>query len=525
MLFFRIIIERHLIEYMFTKLLSWYGKKTVAAVIAVVLLLLFLGFQTEEPADEMTTIAPLVGVRLATAESLASQNSLSLIGAVRSASEATLLNERGGTVTRVAVGLGAAVLPGQILVEFSNASERAALLQAEGVYEAALASQQSSAVGVVEAETRRDSAIQSALLAGDASYATVGDVLYNTVDVLYSSPTNLIFGVRVGGTNKTQFLLEERKSFKVIIQEWLLEKPTENTLESVLTYLNLSRTHTERLLHLVDTFILVTNDTDTLTSFTESEQATIITSLAIARERLSGTLTALDGASTSLRNADEALTRATILGGTTDRSAAEAQVKQALGTLRAAQANYEKTLLRSPIRGTVNQLDATVGAYVNAFTPVVTVANNEALEVVTYVNDTEKESLFIGDSLALDAVATGTVVAIAPAIDSATKKTEVRIGVSAGQLTNGQTVRITKTGDIVLPTDKPIMIPLTAIRFENTTAHVFKVTDGLLTKHVVETGPVRGSTITITSGLTAREEFVIDARGLTAGTEVTTLSN
>jgi RND family efflux transporter MFP subunit len=234
-----------------------------------------------------------------------------------------------------------------------------------------------------------------------------------------------------------------------------------------------------------------------------------------------GTKSAIAAAQVGLKSAKDAGTRATISTSVSSVPAADAQIKQALGSLRAAQANYAKTVLRTPISGTVNSLNIKQGDFINSFVKVAEVANNNALEIVTFISDKQRDILSVGDIVFIENEYEGRISQIAPAIDSATRKTEVRITTENTNIKNGETVTITK--EIAASSTQSIVvnIPLTAVKFEIKDGFVFDVVDGKLVQKPVKLGTIRGNSVEIVEGLSATDTFVVDARGLLAGSEVT----
>src|SRR5690606_25450209 len=111
------------------------------------------------------------------------------------------------------------------------------------------------------------------------------------------------------------------------------------------------------------------------------EKSALQASFLSARNSLASLRQTLISARTSIETAKERLIQAQIAATNGTVSAADAQVKQALGTLRAAQAQYAKTIIRTPIAGTVNRIDVKAGDFVTAFTPIATIANNNALTI------------------------------------------------------------------------------------------------------------------------------------------------
>jgi multidrug efflux system membrane fusion protein len=191
--------------------------------------------------------------------------------------------------------------------------------------------------------------------------------------------------------------------------------------------------------------------------------------------------------------------------------------------LQSAQAQLAKTILRTPIAGTVNDVSVNTGDFIGGFTQVAEVANNGSLEVVFFVTEQEALTLQVGQTITINGQATGSIVSIAPAVNQATQKTEVRATVSDQSLTNGAnvTVRPVAATETTM-VDDTIWLPINAVRFTASEGAVFVIENGVLELVPVSLGAIRGSTVEITSGISQTDAVVSDARGLTPGQAVTT---
>jgi len=226
-----------------------------------------------------------------------------------------------------------------------------------------------------------------------------------------------------------------------------------------------------------------------------------------------------------LQAAQAALNKSQLGGTLSEVSSANAQVKQALGSLRAAQANYNKTILRSPIAGVVNSLAIQTGDFVSGFQTVAEVANNDALEITTFVGQSDRALLEAQQEVRIEGGILGVVSAIAPAVNTATGKIEVQIQSTSPDLLNGDTVIITLDSQVDATGDTTIQVPLTAVNSLLQPVWVYSVTDNVLVAHDVTIGPVRDVYIEILSGITPDMEIVVDARGLNEGERVTVVTN
>ena len=468
---------------------------------------------------------PLPIVTLTSGAAEAGNVSLRTIGTVRAFSSGDITAERGGRVVSVPVTLGQTVVAGQVIAQLENAAERAAVTQAEGALAAAEAaarqSIQQNDSGVRNAETGLRTAENGVISAIQASFNTANNTLLTTVDQFYSNPLGLSPGIRISGTD-TSYLRSERIAFQDIIEEWRADAQITTYNSDSLTILADAEAHTERLLQVVDHLIAATTQADSNDTLAGQPVTSFTPALTAERAALVNSLQNLRAAQIALTQAEEARRRAEIGDTSGGAALSEAQVQQARGALEAARVNLAKTTLRSPVAGTVNALNVRTGDFINPNAQVATVANNTALEVVTFINPSERALIAIGESVQIDGVATGTVVAIAPAVDATTRKIEVRIALAGTpDIQNGDTVTVTAAPTTAVTSDV-MTLPLTAIRFADTDGFVFVVTpENRLTTVPVTLGGVRGSSIVVTGGIGATDGVVADARGLADGDTVT----
>lgn len=502
-----------------------YQKKPIVrgAALVVVVFFVALGIRSTNNVESIPDAEqPKPLVEISSANSLNGGEVISLLGTVRAFTEAKITAERGGRVVAVNTKLGARVSAGQTIAVLENASERAAVLQAEGVYEAALAASAQSGVGVTDAENNLRNARNAAVSAGKSAYNTTNGIVLNSVDQFFSSPNGTLPGLRIDGKGFTGTLNQERVAYQALLPSWQSEVNALTINSDLVSGLEKSRANVSRTIVLLDTFLNIFNLQDANGRYSDAELQSFSSSFTTLRSTLLSTQASLDNSITSLQSAEDALSRAKISASGGTSSAADAQIKQALGSLRSAQANLAKTILRTPISGTVNSLDLQSGDFVTSFQQVAVVANNAALEIVTYVGDSELNQIAVGEKVLIEGKYEGLIVQIAPAIDEQTRKTEVRIAVEGTEISNGDTVRVTKQSTETVATQSTVIwVPLTAIKFNESDGYTFVVEDGKLIKKDVVIGSIRGTNVQIIEGLSAQDEFVVDVRGLTEGDEVT----
>lgn len=507
---------------MLNRLYSWYGKKTVWAVAAVVLILVVSGIVVAQNANQNgdATEEQLPVVKVATVQEIASKDSITLIGTVRAVDEAQLQSEVGGRVTSVTVALGDYVQAGQILGQQENAAQRAAVLQAQGAYEAALASAQQGSVSIDEAQNAVTSAKNSLIAADKSAYTTASGVLLNTIDDFFANPESTLPGLRISGKAYTQTLNAERYALNQTMQSWKMQTNTATVNSNVQQHAQIAQENIKRVLTIVDILIELVNAEDTTTTLNGVAIESYNAILLADRTSLNSALTSLQSGITTLNASQEALNKAQIGGGSQESSVANAQVKQALGSLRAAQANLEKTIFRTPIAGTINALSVHVGDYIGAFTNVAKVANNNALEISTFVGETDLNRITVGQTVVIEGNYEGVVTNVAPGIDTATQKSEVKIATETSELTNGDTVSIVLTAENLENQIDTLLLPITAIKFNAENGSVYTVEEQVLVAHEVTLGKLKGSFIEVHDGVDPSFEIVLDARGLSAGAKV-----
>jgi RND family efflux transporter MFP subunit len=508
---------------MLNKLYKWYGKRTVVAVIVVLIVIIAVGLSSQAEPNEVVEDASsknFPAVTVSTPAMEAGSTQISLIGKVRAANEAMIVSESSGKVTSVNAKLGQKVANGQILIQLENQSERAALLQAEGVYEAAVAGSAQADIGVGQAEIQMESALKTAKTASQNSYSTANSVVLNNLDDFFINPTTGIIGIRLSGVGNTEFLNNERKAFRDMLPKWRKSSIALKDVADAYEKLEISTEYTNRVLNMVDIFTFIVNDSRGNKNFTITQENSYKQNLASARTQLVASLTALDNAITSLDSAKESLKSTAISASGSETSLADAQIKQALGALRSTQSNFNKTIIRTPISGTVNALDIKLGQYIGTNEEIASIANNSKIEIITYVSDKERALISVGDEVEIEGGTTGKIILIAPAVDSQTRKIEVRITSDDDSLLIGDTVRLTSSKDVVTLSIE-VRIPLTALKFSSADSSIFTVSeDNTLVSVPVTLGEIYGSETVVLSGMDINTEFVVDARGRNTGEEV-----
>lgn len=528
-------------------------RKFALLVGTILLIIIIIGariYVAHQPApSEEKNIAE---VQLVSVNSLLGMTSgISLLGNVQSVSEGTVLAEMPGQVIAVYKKTGDSVVAGEIVAEIENSAQRAAVLSAQGGLAAAQANlekirkgtraetldvlqiqETSAAQAYADAKTSSLSAIQDALSKAD-------DAIRDKADMILTNPRNdsRSMIVVIPNSQLQIDILASRGNIEKLFGQWqqdiamsgndnpasLLQESSNNTA-TVRAYLDKVATALSYLTP-SDMFSQTTIDGwKASVSGARSTMAGVSLSLSGTKDALTGKKAAYDVA---VKQREQGVTGAQ----SEDIAAVQAAVQAAQGGVAAAQAAFAKTQIRAPLSGTINYLPLRTGNYASAFQPVLTVANNNALEITAYVTEDERASISVGSPVTIDGTSKGVITRIAPALDPVTKKIEVKIGVKTTNtnLTNGQSVIVTAEGSTNSNTQpaktsasSTIPVPITAIKITPDGSFVYTLSaDNKLEAHTVTLGPLLGDTILVTAGLDQSMTIVKDARGLKEGEAVT----
>jgi membrane fusion protein (multidrug efflux system) len=453
-----------------------------------------------------------------------SDTELPLLGTITSTSEATIRSESSGKLTRVYKKLGDYVTAGQVIAEFENSAERASVLQAEGAYDAAKASRDIAKINSGTTATSLTEAKGSALNAISSAYNSMDDVIRVKTDTYFSDPRfdDARLLPSVPDAQLVYSIEAQRKRIEKMLADRAAKNKTLSSSSDLVSELNTLQNEAEMVKNYIDDLSSAISKAVPDASYSQTSLDSARSVMSVARSTIAGAITSVTVSRTSLNASLAAQEVAGKTSGDTGLSTADASVKQALGAYNAALSRLEKTVIRSPISGTLNSLSITTGDFISQFTQVAIVSNNGALEVVTYVTEEDAKRIQAGNSVLIDSSIKGVVTRVAGAIDPTTKKIEVRVGITdkATSLVNGQSVRLTVTKEKqqVSSQSGPITIPISALKLTPEGAYVFTLsaTSSLLAIPVRD-GAIMGDKVQIISGLIGTESIVTDARGLKEG--------
>lgn len=461
-----------------------------------------------------------------------------LLGTVTSRSEATIRAESSGKLVAVYKKLGDYVPAGGMIAQFENSAEQAAVLQAEGAFDAANAGQDiaqtgsdiaqinsgSSDVSLEGAKTQSRNTIFSA-------YSTLYDAIRTKTDSAFRNPqtreAHLV--VSVADAKLIIKLEEERVAIETMLRAREERNKTLDVQNDLLSELSKIEDEAQTIRDYLDDLSLAYSRSIADNNASQGAIDGFKANTALARTAVGGALTSIAESRNALNAslaANQVAAKNVTQGNTQSIVSGAAQIKSAQGNLDAARARLEKTIIRSPISGTINSISIETGDFVAPFTEVAVVSNNGALEVVASVTDEDARQISVGEKVTIEGGAQGVITKIAPALDPKTKKIEVRIGIlgSTSSLINGQSVQVSapRTNISGVKNNKEMRVPLSALKITPAGAIVFTLsTSSTLVSHIVKKGALLGDHIVILDGVTSDMEIVTDARGLEEGGRVT----
>jgi len=542
------------IKYMFRKLIrsirrvfSWFRLLGVVQVLTILLIIVSILILVSVTGNDVGVIEEnnLKVVEIRSVAALSSNaEPLSVIGRVESQSEADIRAEAQGEITRTYVTLGDKVFAGQVLAQTENASQRASLLQAEGLFEAAEANLLKLTSGsrgeeqdilfltVDQAENKLEQSKVSALNTLNNSFSVVDDILFSKVDVLFNNPRaeRPQLGFTVSDQDLETQIEDGRANIGRMLEDWEINIKQTTTESDLITELNSASSNLVTMRTFINDVARAVNTTEANADISTTEVTTRRANMLAARSSINTTIgtiaaeiNALNASVTALEVSKKNKEIGIVGGRSEDVLAAEASLKQAQGSLAGARASYEKTVIRTPITGTLNSFPIKKGSFVSLYQPVAVVSNNNALEVTAFITEDDRNQVSTGSTVLIDGRYDGVITSIAPALDPLTKKIEVNITprVIPELLVNGSSVRVeierdVRTADI--DSSLPITIPISALKIEPDKKVIFVVDNAnTLIAHTVVLGPIVGEKVVIAEGLTQDMTIVTDARGLKEG--------
>jgi len=458
-------------------------------------------------------------VEVARVYDIASQNlTLPLVGTVESQSEAVIRTEATGEISATYKKIGDSVYSGEKIAEIKNASQRADLLRAQGILDGARANLSKIQGNSVENTSLILNSIKNSYSVSDDAVRGKTDQFFENPDKTYAKILFLFDDYYL-----KESINKQRIELEFILDDWSEEVSTlsssNKSTQEISDALLRAKTNLETVQQYLNDVARAVNAFEPVITVSQSTIDRYKSDVSIARSNVNNIYSSLLSSYNSLSSQ---------IGGDVkgqDVLSAEAQVTQARAGVLSAQAQLEKTIIRSPISGRVNVISIQRGDFVSNFQEVVQVVGSGEVEIIAYINEEDRDTVQIGTEVSIDGKFTGKVARIAPAINYDTQKIEVRIIPENGaKLSDGASVSVIVKREVEQNSDDTLVItvPIAAVRISAEESYVFKISeDDTLEKIIVKTGKVLGDRVVIEEGLDLEEIILIDARGRKAGEVVT----
>jgi membrane fusion protein (multidrug efflux system) len=198
---------------------------------------------------------------------------------------------------------------------------------------------------------------------------------------------------------------------------------------------------------------------------------------------------------------------------------AEAQLAQARSALDVAQKKLRDTVIHAPVGGVVEQKFVNPGAYLEAPTQLLSIVDNQRLELESPVPSTQLAQVRTGQRVTFkvnsypETAFQGAIIEMNPAVDPLTRSAKVRIGVdnSSSKLKAGMFAQ----GEILTGVQqRAIVVPAGAVYRGSGTAdsYVFVVDGGKAARRPVRTARETDGKLEVTEGLKAGDLLVAEQK-------------
>jgi multidrug efflux pump subunit AcrA (membrane-fusion protein) len=342
-------------------------KRTYVRIGAVALVLILLAFffiggnEASEVVAENTTSPRTVSLHTISADNGT---------AVRTADGSAFIvrAQSGGRVDRVAK-VGDTVTAGATVAQLENSAQRAAYIQAEGAYDAAVAAAGGNT-------TAQSTARQDAVRTWNTETVSTAQIIHTSIDTYFTFSRSLssITGFRgLSAFGDAGIFNSRRADIEEILKAWernaaiVTETNATEMLTSLSNELSVIGAFVDDLAALVPQQRI--ND-----SYTDEQRSNDITRLATARANITESQRRVDSTRTAIINSSGS-----------NAAASNAQIKQAFGALESARAALGKTVIKTPVAGTVTAVSISVGDIINVGNDVVFVAGDTAVKTESII--------------------------------------------------------------------------------------------------------------------------------------------
>ena len=440
------------------------------------------------------------------------RQAVNVTGRVKAAQNVDLAFEKAGRVVSVFSDVGTVVVPGQSLVALSGSDLAADLERAKAevlLAEAKLNELKRGArvedVQVSEVQLTSARAVQEDAKINlrdqiQESYTQADDAIRNKVDQLFTNPRSISPRLIFITDFQLQIDIESgRSQLESLLVSW-------SSRLSVISSQD-ARQNLQKIKLFLDKVALAVNTQSASSNISQTTLDAYKAAILAGRSNINTAIESISTADEKLRSADSALalsqqqlTLKKAVATVEQIASGEAEVVRANANVRSAEAQFAKTILRSPIHGVVTRQDSKIGQIVSANIAVVSIAGATEFQVEVNMPEADIAKIAVGQSatITLDAYSAenifeASVVKIDPAetmVDGvATYKATLQFTKNDARIKSGMTANAIIIGEI---RKDVLFVPQRAVLSKGG-QKIVRVVDGESVKEVVVTTGLRGS--------------------------------
>lgn len=432
-------------------------------------------------------------------------------GTVEAHSQADLKSQASAPVSVINAQIGSYVTAGQVILELENADIRAQLAQARASLALAQGQQYTGSVSVDSAKQGAIDKIRDAYLKSyDAVYADVDPILYNGA----GSGSQLTSYVT--DSTLTSRIIRERVDLVTALRTW---KTVSDSLSTKSSNADIQAAIAQSQANMKAVDALLADVSQGLSDAARSAPTAVANTLSTSQGIVSGARTTVSSAVSALTTASASLDSSSASQGTT----VNAQVSVAQAGVANLEAQLAKTVITSPISGTVSALPLRVGELASPGTLLATVVGKGGLQIRSFVSGEDLARIKQGAVVSIGDNAKGYVSRVAPSVSATNKKAEVDIEInnpSVSGLVVGQNV----TASIAAAADSAsttYLVPIQNVKIIPGSAYVLTVDENSkIKRNEVTLGTVQGDFIEVVSGMNDTMKIVSPVYELDEGETV-----
>jgi len=206
-------------------------------------------------------------------------------------------------------------------------------------------------------------------------------------------------------------------------------------------------------------------------------------------------------------------------------------IARAAASVRSVDASLAKTVVRSPISGTVSFIAPKAGELVTSGSLVARVVNQDSLQIKIYLTSEEAKEISKNAKVKVGENAFGMVSNISPELNPETKKQEVVVLIDSefnSEFVIGEFVNVVveKTAVEGEEENKSLFLPIDAFKISPEGNFVYVVGEGdIVERREVELARIKDTNIEVVSGLEEVDAIISDISQIEVGDQVTLISN